>query len=258
MNHKPLIAGAAALLLLSLPLSACTGSPSGATDLNGGAERSFTDEELANHAGSGYFPTTFTFEELLEDHRCESGHAVDGGFTAGGYIVGAEGAPAAGTYWLAGQNDETGDLATYRPAEEKGRYQPSIGVGYLGFTLFQLHEGDAVFFSPASDQDLMRPLDPAPLDVSAPYESGLYRVGVDIPAGTYTITQSSLSEKAIADLGNAQPQAIVYSSLDFTIDNMVSEENLPRLEEGPANVTVTVEDGQFLELFGTVADPGEA
>lgn len=257
MSRKPLYAAAAALLALSLPLCACAGPTTGAGGLNGGAERSYTDEELANHDGSGYFPTTFTFEELLEDHRCVAGSAVEGAFTAGGYIVGAEGAPAAGTYYLAGQDDETGDLATYVPAEEEGYYQPSVAVGYLGFTLIQLHEGDAIFFSPAIDQDLMRPLDPAPLGVSAPYENGLYRVGVDIPAGVYTVTQSSLSEAAIADL-SAKPQAIVYSSLDFSTDNTVSREDLPRLEEGPVSVTVTVEDGQFLELFGTVATLKEA
>lgn len=258
MNRKLLNAAAAALLSLSLLLCACAGPTPGTGSLNGGAERSYTDEELAHHDGSGYFPTTFTFEELLEDHRCEAGSAVDGAFTAGGYIVGAEDAPAAGVYYLAGQDDETGDLATYAPAEEEGYYRPSIAVGYLGFTLIQLHEGDAVFFSPANDQDLMHPLGPEPFDVNAPYENGLYRVGVDIPAGTYAVTQSSLSETAIADLGNAKPQVIVYSSLDFTTDNTVSEEDLPRLEEGPVNVMVTVEDGQFLELFGTVAAPEEA
>lgn len=245
----------ATLLVGALALSGCS-----ASEANEDAERSFTDEQLESYDGSSYFPDTFTFDELLEDHDLPLGHEQDDAFEKGAYVVGTADAPAAGTYHVAGTDDETGDLTVYAPAEEAGTYRLSYGISYLGFTLIDLKEGDAVFFDPPTEHDVMRTFDPAQATGSyqAPFGSGLYRAGTDIPAGTYTVTQSDQAAPALAAKGFAQPQAIVYSSLDFSADNKVIEETLPPLEEGPLTVQVTVEDGQYLELYGCTANPEEA
>lgn len=256
------LGAAAALLSLSLALTACAAptddAPEDAANVNAGAERSYDDAELDAHDGSSYFPDEFTYDELMEDHSCQPGQAVGGAFTAGAYLVGAQGSPTPGTYHLDGTDDAAGDLIVYAPSGEEGLYRSKFAINYLGFTLVDLDEGDVVFFKPAQGSDLMGPEPSTPLDVSEPYESGLYRVGVDIPAGTYGVTQSQASADAIAAKAYARPQVIVYATLDFGTDNEVSEEELPRLEDGPASVEVTVEDGQFLELYGTTAIRREA
>lgn len=223
-----------------------------------GAERSFSDEELANHEGSSYFPTEFTFDDLLEDERMAEGHAVEGGFSAGAYRVGAHEALAPGIYRAAGSQEDTGSLVVYEPAEEEGLYQLKYPLSYLGFALAELEEGDAIFFDPPNEADLLSPAPEGAEALEAPYASGLYRVGIDIPAGTYTITQEEASAAVLARTAYVSPEVLVYANLTFTDDYELAREALQPLEDGPQTVEVTVEDGQFLELYGCTATPKEA
>ena len=250
---------AAALTTLALGATACSSPAEEAPEdanVNGGAERSFTDEELKSHTGGSYFPGTFPYEELMEDHKCQPGTAAEGGFTPGAYVIGGEDAPSAGTYELTGSQVKPGELYVYAPSEEEpGKYESKYALSYFGFTLVELNAGDAVFFTPPEQTNLITTMPATPIDATAPYESGLYRVGVDIPAGAYTVTQEEQSAAAIAEKAFTSPQAIVYDSLDFALNENVSEEFLPELAEGPVSVVVTVEDGQYLELYGCTATP---
>ncbi len=250
------VATAAALCCTLTALAGCAAQEPGNQDanVNGGAGQSFSDDELANHDGSSYFPDTFTFEELLADHDCQPGHAAEGGFSAGGYIVGAEGAPAPGLYHLTGTQTEDGEMSVYEPADE-GTFKVGYSLSYFGFALVQLEAGDAIFFKPPIEEGLMSAQSAEPLSVSDPLMSGLYRVGTDIPAGSYAVTQEEQSAQAIAAKGFARPQALIYANLTFEDESTLREEYLPPYEEGPVQITITVEDGQYLELYGCTATP---
>lgn len=251
------IATAVALCCTLAALAGCAAQEEGSgedANVNGGAEQSFSTDELADHDGSSYFPDAFTFEELLGDHDCQPGQATEGGFSAGGYIVGAEGAPTPGLYHLAGTQTEDGDMSVYVPADE-GTFKVGYSLSYFGFALIQLEAGDAIFFMPPTEEGLMSAQSAEPLPVSEPLMSGLYRVGTDIPAGSYAITQEEQSAQAIAAKGFARPQALIYANLTFEDESTLREEDLPPYEEGPVQITITVEDGQYLELYGCTATP---
>lgn len=253
---------ATTFLSVTLTLGGCA-APQGEqaepdANINGGAERSYSDEELQTHDGSSIFPDTFTFEELMEDYRCQPGQTHDGAFGPGAYIVGAEGAPGPGTYYVSGSHEKTGDLHAYYPTGEENTYHVKFSLGYLGFMFLNLSEGDAIFFKPPSEENTLQAAPEGSLEVSWPLTSGLYRVGIDIPQGTYTVTQSAEEAPVIAAKAYQYPQVNIYSSLDFGTDNIALEQGLPPLEEEVTETDVTVEDGQFLELYGCIASQKEA
>ena len=100
---------------------------------------------------------------------------------------------------------------------------------------------------PSAKSMLMIPADQADFQPQTPYASGLYRVGQDIPAGTYTITVSpDAPHNASQDYA-----AYVMKDLDFDDDSIIDSKPLLR----GSTQTVTVEDGEWLELFGTIATP---
>ena len=80
-----------------------------------------------------------------------------------------------------------------------------------------------------------------------PICNGCYRVGVDIPAGTYTITAAPVDDPEVTD----ECAAYVMDDLDFDDDSIVDTQYV--IPGGKQ--TVTVVDGQYLELFAATATP---
>lgn len=232
-------------------------------NINGGAERSFTDEELASHDGSSFFPTTFTFEELLEKYEISSGTPTEGGFSAGGYLVqdAPDGSLTPGLYYLNGSQEAMSTFLVYQPAaDDEGRYTLKYPIGYFGFSVARFETGDVVLFKPASEDLLMASL-PDPSDLgpfAAPYLSGIYQAGIDIPAGTYIITQEPQSAEGLIEAHDSVPGAYIWTDLSYGPTSKLSATELPPLAEGGVTEEVTVEEGQYLELFGCTATPVEA
>lgn len=261
---------AMALLTGCLALMAgCTGGASNEenalpeVNINGGAKRSFTDEELASHDGSGFFPTTFTFEELLEKYEISSGTPTEGGFSAGGYLVqdAPDGSLTPGLYHLNGSQEAMSTFLVYQSAaDDEGRYTLKYPIGYFGFSVARFETGDVVLFKPASEDLLMASL-PDPSDLgpfTAPYLSGIYQAGIDIPAGTYIITQEPQSAEGLIEAHDSVPGAYIWANLTYGPGSKLSATELPPVAEGGVTEEVTVEEGQYLELFGCRATPKEA
>ncbi len=256
--ERPTTVVLGAILALIAAVALCACSPSGpeqARPADESAQQSFENREAAAQAGETHFNGRFTFEELLEDNECDRGVGIDGAFGQGGYVVGEEGAPGPGTYVTEGGQEEASSYFVYRPSEkEEGAYELLCPFTYFGPAFVVLEEGQALIFKPASDAETLRLARDEPLGVSAPYLSGTYRVGTDIPAGTYVATAEEQSAKAIADLlGNMTPQVNVYGSLAFGDEDPLLKEGLPRFGEDEAAFTFTVEEGRILELFGCTA-----
>ncbi len=230
-------------------------------NINGGAERSFSEEELANHDGSSYFPDSFTFDELLEDYDLPVGHKTDAGYPAGAYIVQTEGEDALvpGSYYIPGSQEVMGKYPVFAPdPEEEGKYTLKYPLGYFGFSIAQFEEGDVVLFQPPSEGDVMTAFSGDLPPFATPYLSGIYRVGIDIPAGTYTITQEEQAAAGLIEAYDVKPAAIVWADLTYSDGSRINGVELARLAEGAETATLAVEDGQYLELFGCTATPMEA
>ena len=117
---------------------------------------------------------------------------------------------------------------------------------YFGNYFVDLDEGDLIVFDPG-DEATMYPAPSTSTDPTAPYTNGCYRVGIDIPAGSYTITAATVGEGETDE----DSAAFVMKNLDFDDDSIVDTKYvIPGGEQ-----TVTVSNGQYLELFAATATP---
>ena len=189
----------------------------------------------------------FTLSDIKEaagDLPCDIDD--EGKATAGVYVVGRD--IDEGLYFLQGNPSTEAEFYLFSP-EGSGTYSMSAAVTYTGNYFADLENGQVIAFMPSAKSMLMTPTDQADFQPQAPYPSGLYRVGQDIPAGTYTITVSpDAPHNASQDYA-----AYVMKDLDFDDDSITDSKPLLR----GSTQTVTVEDGEWLELFGTIATPTE-
>ena len=102
---------------------------------------------------------------------------------------------------------------------------------------------------PASDDLQMYPIADAEISLEAPYTSGCYRVGVDIPAGTYTIT----AQDDASEFTDEECAAYIMQDLEFDDDSITGTYYVL----AGSSQTITVEEGDYLELFAAVATPAE-
>mgnify|MGYP004561071369 FL=1 len=187
----------------------------------------------------------FTLSDIKEAAGDLPGDIDDEGkATPGVYVVGRD--IDEGLYFLQGNTSTESEYYLFDP-EGFGTYSISAAVTYTGNYFADLENGQVVAFMPSSTSMLMIPADQADFQPQAPYASGLYRVGKDIPAGTYSITVSpDAPHNASQDYA-----AYVMKDLDFDDDSITDSKPLLR----GSTQTVTVEDGEWLELFGTIATP---
>ena len=189
----------------------------------------------------------FTLSDIKEaagDLPCDIDD--EGKATPGVYVVGRD--IDEGLYFLQGNPSTESECYLFAP-EGSGTYSMSTAVTYTGNYFAELEKGQVVVFMPSAKSMLMIPADQADFQPQAPYASGLYRVGKDIPAGTYSITVSpDAPHNASQDYA-----AYVMKDLDFDDDSITDSKPLLR----GSTQTITVEDGEWLELFGTIATPIE-
>ena len=204
----------------------------------------FDGSSGGNSNGSGYH----TYEAIKEAAGDLPSEIADGKCSSGVYRVGAGQDIEAGRYFFEGSMDEEGYFTVFASNGSSGGYDVKSVFTYFGNYFADLEEGDLVVFMGAGD-DRMYPADQANFKPEAPYKSGLYHVGTDIPAGAYAITVQD-EAAAVADQDSA---AYVMNSLDFDGDTIIDTKYV--LKGGTQ--TVTVKDGEWLELFAAVATPAE-
>lgn len=198
----------------------------------------------------GYDESSYylTIDELQSAYALDRGNFADGRGGEGVYEVGVGKDIEPGLYFLQGSSDGESNYYLY-DEEGKGLYELDDAVVYFGNYFVQLDEGDA-FVLDAYGQDLaILSLDAAGFAPAAPYSSGLYRVGTDIPAGTYTVTV----DEAAAGNASQESAAFVMKDLEFD-DDSITETKYVALG---GSQTVTVSDGDWLELFAASAEPAQ-
>lgn len=204
----------------------------------------FDGSSGGNSNGSEYH----TYEAIKEAAGDLPSEIADGKCSSGVYRVGAGQDIEAGRYFFEGSMDEEGYFTVFASNGSSGGYDVKSVFTYFGNYFADLEEGDLVVFMGAGD-DRMYPADQANFKPEAPYKSGLYHVGTDILAGAYAITVQD-EAAAVADQDSA---AYVMNSLNFDGDTIIDTKYV--LKGGTQ--TVTVKDGEWLELFAAVATPAE-
>lgn len=191
---------------------------------------------------------TYSLEEITAVFQPEGvtpGTPGEGGVCAKGiYAVGPNGQIPAGLYYLEGSNEKLSHFYVFDG--DDGRYKLDDSVQYFGNYYTDLDEGDLIAFVPGEDVS-MHPASSTSTNPTPPYTNGCYRVGIDIPAGSYTITAATVGEGETDE----DSAAYVMKDLDFDEDSIVDTKYvIPGSQQ-----TVTVSNGQYLELFAATATP---
>ncbi len=182
------------------------------------------------------FPNGVPSNEPAEGAVCKEGI----------YTVGAKGQIPAGVYFLEGAEDAESNFYVFEGSDTPNYYKVDDSVVYFGNYFTELEEGDLIVFKPGADVT-MYPAPATSFEPKSPYNDGCYRVGIDIPAGSYTIT----SYEPSAAVATADSGAFVMKDLDFDDDSI--EESVYVIPGGKQ--VITVKDGQYLELFAATATP---
>ena len=188
----------------------------------------------------------FTLSDIKEAFGGDPGKVEDGRCTPGVFEVGVGKDVEPGRYYFEGSQDQEANFYVF-DGEGDDSYSLDKAVVYFGNYFADLEEGDVVAFD-ATDDLRFYPLASAVFEPAGPaYASGLYRVGTDIPAGTYTVT---VNDEA-AGAAEQDCAAFVMKDLDFDDDSITDTKYVAH----GGSQTVTVKDGDYLELYATTASP---
>lgn len=191
----------------------------------------YTREEIENALGD--------LPNKIEDGRCGPGV----------YEIGLGKDIDPGLYFVEGNANAEGSFILFDYDEDTATYVIDSSVVYFGNYFTELEEDDLIAYTPADDTSLLYPVDQAKFSPSAPYGPGLYRVGTDIPAGTYTIT----TVKEATANASSEAAGYVMKDLDFDEDSITDTKYVV----AGGSQTLTVKDGDYLELYATTATATE-
>lgn len=200
-------------------------------------------------------PNANTYEDYgglaLEDIKEAAGDLpnsiVDGRCSAGVYTVGAGKDIAEGSYYLEGSTTAESNFYVFSYDEDTNTYVLDDAVVYFGNYFAEFESGDLVVFMGAENSLNLYATSKATFKPAAPYNCGLFRVGTDIPAGTYTISTSETASGAAQN----EYAAYVMKDLDFSTDSITDTKYV--LPGGSQNITV--KNGDYLELYAVTATP---
>lgn len=182
-------------------------------------EGSFTTDELNSIQSSLFNDASKSADE-------------NGNYPAGVYFVGTD--ISAGSYWFEGSDNSLSYFFVFDPASESGSYDVEAINSYYGHNLMELEEGQVLILV---NYSTMISLEQMSETFSSPYTSGVYRVGTDIPAGTYTL-----------GFGSASDYSAYYVMTDLEY-NSSSYKDTGYFVPGDSLGTITLEEGTYIELY---------
>ncbi len=187
----------------------------------------------------------FTMDDIKDAAGDVQGDVQEGDKASEGvYVVGRD--ISSGLYFMQGDTSVESSFYLFTP-EGSGTFSLKSAVSYTGNYFGDLEDGDIIVFLPKVPDARLLPAADADFAPQAPYASGLYRVGEDIPAGTYRVSVSDAAPRNTTQ----DYAAYVMGDLDFDDGSILETHYLLR----GTSQEVTVEEGQWLELFGTTASP---
>ncbi len=219
---------------------------------NGAGSGSNSDRGDQNSGGSnaGASQNALTFDEIEDMLGITPAAAQNGKYEPGAYVVGANEQLKPGLYFLEGTQGKEGKFIVFEQTGQTGGtplYEAETSCVYVGSYFVNLEEGDAFAYMPADRESRFFDASQAALDKDAPYESGLYRVGTDIPAGSYTVTVAP----GTVEGATQENAAYVMKDLEFNDDSITDTKYVI----AGSSQTVELADGQWLELYGAIATP---
>lgn len=212
---------------------------------NSSLQNSYTKEELnedlryryslddSNEGGSITKNELDSIDSILAN---ESNNATN--LRAGVYYVGSTLDP--GSYWVEGTNNNLTYYFLLSPSDSSNsNYDVALVNNYYGHNIVEVSEGEVLVI-----ENKATPLEQFSQTFSSPYGSGVYRVGTDVPAGTYTLSA-----------GKADDYYAYYvmSNLSYDDNSYLEKETYMMLPD--KQPTITLKEGTYIELYNLSMRP---
>ncbi len=190
-----------------------------AFDLQGSS--ALTDEELSQ-VQAGYF----------------NGSSIapnsEGIYPQGVFHVGTD--LPAGTYWFSGSSSALSYFFILKPTSDGASTYNAVHVNsYFGHNLMNLEDGEVLILA---NNGTMTPIAKMTEQFSSPYGSGVYRVGTDIPAGSYRVI--------VGDGADTYSAYYVMSDLNYSDDSYLDSDYFVSGDNG---TEIILEEGTYVELY---------
>ena len=145
-----------------------------------------------------------------------------------------------GSYWFTGEDDSLSFFFILDPTENNDTYDVVHINNYYGHNLMEVKNGEVLVLV---NKEGMKPLDSLDETFSAPYQSGTYRVGTDIPAGTYQLQLGTVDDYSAC---------YVMSDLSYSQDSYLFEAYYIK---GDKPEEITLDNGTYIELYNMSMTP---
>lgn len=166
---------------------------------------------------------------------------ANGRYAAGVYRVGTD--IPAGNYWFSGNKSSLSTFYILQPTSAGASTYDTVHINsYYGHNLMDLREGEVFILD---NEGTMLPLDQMTNTFTPPYGSGVYRVGTDIPEGTYQLV--------VGDGANDYSSCSVMIDLNYDENSSYLYRNY--FIKGDKPDTITLEAGTYVELYNMQMKP---
>lgn len=222
------------------------------------------DDRYGDRSGA---TKAYAYDTILAILDAKPGNVENKEGYEGAFIVGKESNITPGLYYFSGSQDEAGEIHIFDPVKQQprsssdrntnrntNRYTVRASISYIGNYFVELDEGQLVVFLPPDGNLTMHLAPKSPIVTDNPLQSGCYRVGIDIPEGTYNASLGSQLELQAASQEGLDPCVNVTNNVSFDEDTETLEYSIV----GGSTTSVKVKNGQFLELYAanaTLVDP---
>ena len=219
------------------------GTSSSSSDTSSESKKASNNASLRIALGETASTDAFTKKELegFQKEYFADSKATGKNKPQGIYFVGSD--IKAGDYWMGGSDSES---SYFYVLEKDGKgYSCRIANNYYGHNLISVSKGEVLVVINGSEGFCK--LSDMNETFSDPYTNGVFRVGTDIPAGTYTLKAGKDSDSYCA--------YYIMSNLSYEGD-YITEQKHESDQSKMSTYTITVEEGQYLELYNCSATQG--
>ncbi len=142
----------------------------------------------------------------------------------------------AGTYWFSGSNSALSYFFILQPTSDDASTYNTVHVNsYYGHNLMELKDGEVLILV---NNGTMTPIAKMTQQFTSPYGSGVYRVGTDIPAGSYRVI--------VGDGADDYSAYYVMSDLNYSDDSYLESDYFV---SGDTGTEIILEEGTYVELY---------
>lgn len=141
-------------------------------------------------------------------------------------------------------NSDDGEAYFHKLGADKENWQELVDYNFQYSCILELEKGWD-FIPMHCDAYSLEYFDICGIENSPFEHGGMFRVGIDVPAGTYRVV--------VTDEQNYNTRVLIHNDIDSIEYNLPAERNLLD-NESAESIEITLEDGNILDLYGCILE----